>query len=187
MLAYVFWHWPNADVDPTIYEDGLVEFHQSLSAHKPAGFQYSAAFRIQGAPWLATKATAYEDWYLVDGSGALDVLNDAAISYPRKDSHDRAAQRAAGGTAGLYRLRRGELDLTQARFAAWLAKPAGTSYDDFYASLSDLTSKSGVGLWGRQMTLGPATEFCLQSAEEISLPDPLSAVTLELEPVWTGA
>jgi hypothetical protein len=187
MLAYVFWHWPNADVDRDTYEDGLIDFHRTLSEHKPAGFQYSAAFRIERVPWLGDVATAYEDWYLVDGSGALDVLNDAAISYPRKESHDRAAQRAAGGTAGLYRLRRGELDLQQARFAAWLAKPAGTSYDDFYALLSESTSKSGAGLWGRQMTLGPTTEFCLQSAEEISLPNSLSAVTVALEPVWTGA
>src|SRR5438046_1107736 len=186
MLAYVFWHWPNADVNRESYEDGLLEFHRALAEHRPAGFQHSQVFRIHGAPWLPANVNGYEDWYILDGSGALDVLNDAAITYPRKEAHDRAARRAAGGTAGLYRLRHGRADLAQARFATWLSKPAGTSYDDFYASLSQLTNKSGVGLWGRQMTLGPTTEFCLLSPEGISLAESFNAVTLGLEAIWSG-
>lgn len=186
MLAYVFWHWPNADVNRKSYEDGLLEFHRTLAEHKPAGFQHSQVFRIHGAPWLPANVTGYEDWYLVNDSGALDALNDAAITYPRKEAHDRAAQRAAGGTAGLYRLRHGQIDLAEARFATWLSKPAGTSYDDFYASLSQLTGRAGVALWGRQMTLGPTTEFCLQSPEEITPDDTFNPVTINLEPIWLG-
>lgn len=186
MLAYVFWHWPNQDTNREAYENGLTEFHQSLAAHKPAGFQYSDVFRIGGAPWLPAGVTAYEDWYVVDGSHALDVLNDAAVTFPSKDSHDRAARRAAGGTAGLYRLRQGQIDFEQASYATWLSKPAGTSYDDFFAAFSPLTGLAGVCLWGRQMTLGPATEFCLHTAEEIALPESLKPVTLRLEPIWVG-
>lgn len=186
MLAYVFWHWPFTDVDRESYEEGLREFHRSLSAHKPVGFQYSAAFRINNVPWLPTNTTAYEDWYLVDGSCALDVLNDAAITAPSKESHDRAAQRAAGGTAGLYRLRRGQIDFASVLFATWLSKPNGTSYDDFYASLARFTDEPGVGLWGRQMTLGPTTEFCLHCRKRISLPGSIKALTLSMDQVFTA-
>ena len=187
MLAYVFWHWPQAEVNRESYEDGLLEFHRMLAAHKPDGFQHSQIFRIQEAPWLPANVTGYEDWYLLEGSGALDVLNDAAITHPRKETHDRAAQRAAGGTAGLYRLRHGQIDLAPARFATWLSKPAGTSYDDFYAALAQFTGGAGVALWGRQMTLGPTTEFCLRSSKEIFLPDDrFHPLTIDLEPVWLG-
>lgn len=184
MLAYVFWHWPNAEIDLDRYEAGLQEFQNALSAHKPAGFQQSVVFRIHDAGWLPTNVVGYEDWYIVDGSCALDVLNDAAISGPRKDSHDRAAQRAAGGIAGLYRLRKGQLAVGSSRFATWLSKPTGTSYDDFYAALSQWTNQPGVGLWGRQMTLGPTPEFCLLTPENLNLRDGLEGVTTSLEQIW---
>ena len=184
MLAYVFWHWPNARIDSDTYESGLRQFQSVLSDHKPDGFQRSVVFRIHGAPWLPPNVVGYEDWYIVDGSGALDVLNEAAITAPRKDTHDRAAQRAAGGTAGLYRLRRGQLDVDRSRFAAWLSKPVGTPYDNFYSSLSQWTDQPGSGLWGRQMVLGPTPEFCLLSPDKIILPDALNVLMLPLERVW---
>jgi hypothetical protein len=186
MLAYVFWHWPCSGVDRKSYEHALLEFHRSLSAPKPAGFQSSAVFRVRGAPWLPAKVESYEDWYVMDGSCALDRLNEAAIASPSKEFHDRAAKRAAGGTAGLYRLRRGQIDFRQSRFAQWLSKPAGTSYDDFYASVSQWTSRPRVGLWGRQMVLGPTPEFCLLSAEKILLAETFNALTLSLEQIWCG-
>ncbi|HVS20416.1 MAG TPA: hypothetical protein VHD88_01145 [Pyrinomonadaceae bacterium] len=186
MLAYVFWHWPSAEVNSEAYQKALLEFHQSLSAHKPAGFLYSIVFRIRGAPWLAANVEGYEDWYIVDGSGALDVLNEAAVTYPSKQFHDRAAKRAAGGTAGLYRFRRGQIDFSQARFGLWLSKPTGTSYDDFYASLSQVTSAPAVALWGRQMVLGPTPEFFVLSPEKISLNESFNALTTGIELIWCG-
>ena len=56
------------------------------------------------------------------------------------------------------------------RFALWLNKPAGVSYKDFYTALQPVTSRPGVALWGRQMTLGPTTEFCIHSPTFIELP-----------------
>lgn len=163
-----------------------MKFHRSLASSKPNGFQYSVVFRIKGAPWIGENVEAYEDWYLVEGSGALDVLNDAAISHAHKESHDRVAHGAAGGAGGLYRFRSGQVNVRQSQFAAWLSKPTGTSYEMFYDSLSGRTSQPEVGLWGRQMVLGPTPEFCLLSPERIDLPETLNALTLRLEPLWSG-
>ena len=184
MLAYVFWHWPRPAVDRASYEQDLRNFHRTLATERPPGFQYSFVFRMGDAPWLPANAKAYEDWYVLDGSSALDAINEAAVSSRTKPAHDRAAQRAAGGAAGLYRFRRGQIDFASARIALWLSKPKGTSYDDFYASLDEATRRPGVGLWGRQMVLGPTPEFCLLAPEEISLDKDLNAMTQVLDPVW---
>lgn len=183
MLAYVFWHWPTPEADPETYENHLREFHHALAAGKPDGFLRSAIFRLCGVPWLETNASAYEDWYLVESSSALDVINEAAVTAARKDPHDRAARHAAGGAAGLYRLRKGSDNVEAARFAWWLAKPVGVSYDDFYAQLRPLTDQPDVGLWGRQMVLGPTPEFCLRSPHLVDFPGGLIAYKLETERV----
>src|SRR5215212_10204087 len=134
MLAYVFWHWPQAGIDRGAYLDHLAEFHHTLAAHKPSGFQKSAVFRIRGASWLNAKDEAYEEWYLLDDSGAMDRLNDAAVSGACEEPHNRVAREAADGIGGLYRLRTGQENLAAARFAVWLSKPPGVSYKNFYAA-----------------------------------------------------
>jgi hypothetical protein len=181
MLAYVFWHWRQANIERSAYLDHLANFHQTLAANKPAGFQRSVVFSITGANWLNTTGEAFEEWYLLDDSAAMDQLNEAAVSGVCEEPHNRVAREAADGTGGLYRLRAGQEDLTQARFAVWLSKPAGVSYKDFYSSLQPITSQPGVALWGRQMTLGPTTEFCLHSPIPIQIPE---SKTLSLEPIW---
>jgi hypothetical protein len=178
MLAYVFWHWSQPGIDQGTYVAHLVGFHETLAAHKPNGFQHSVVFRIRDASWLNTSGEAYEEWYLLDDSAALDRLNEAAVSGACEEPHNRVAREAADGIGGLYRLRLGEENLAQSRFAAWLSKPAGVSYSDFYAALQPLTAQPGVALWGRQMTLGPTTEFCLHSTTEIDLPQSLTSKAL---------
>jgi len=170
MLAYVFWHWPQTSVDPQAYVAHLESFHRTLAANKPEGFQHSVVFRIEDADWLETRGPAYEEWYLLDNSAAMDPLNDAAVSGACEQPHNLVAREAAGGTGGLYRLRSGQEVLSEARFAVWLAKPDGVAYRDLYDQLSLLTSQPNVALWGRQMTLGPTTEFCLHSQTPLQLP-----------------
>src|SRR6185369_12766660 len=170
MLAYVFWHWPQSTIDPNTYIDHLIDFHKTLANNKPSGFQQSVVFRIRGASWLNTNDEAYEEWYLLDDSAAMDPLNQAAVSGACEEPHNRVAREAADGIGGLYRLREGVEDLDQAKFATWLSKPAGVSYRNFYADLHSLTSQPGIALWGRQMTLGPTTEFCIHSQTPIELP-----------------
>lgn len=185
MLAYVFWHWPSPEVDPEFYEGRLIAFHESLAARKPDGFHRSMVFRVAGAPWIGVGRRGYEDWYLVEGSSALDPLNAAAVSDACLDTHDRVARIAAGGTAGLYRLRRGEPAVAESRWAVWLAKPPRTGYEDFYAQLRPWTDQRGVSLWGRQMTLGPTPEFCLLAPDRVELPASLAGLTMALELVWS--
>ena len=184
MLAYVFWHWPQPAIERSAYEDHLREFQQTLAANKSIGFQQSVVFRIRGASWLNTSDEAYEEWYLLDDSAALDPLNDAAVTGACEEPHNRVARAAADGTGGLYRLRAGVEDLGQAKFAIWLSKPPGVSYKNFYADLQSLTAQTGVALWGRQMTLGPTTEFCLHSQNPIELPPGYSGHSITLDCVY---
>jgi hypothetical protein len=154
MLAYVFWHWPRFDVDLTLYQKNLRAFHKTLAANTPPGFHHSTAFSIKGANWLDSTGSAFEEWYLLDNSAALDQLNDAAVTGACEQPHNVVAKDAAGGTAGLYRLRRGAADLSRKRFAVWFSKPDGMSYKDFLARV-DEEQLPRAALWQRQMTLGP--------------------------------
>lgn len=185
MLAYVFWHWPRPEIETDQYVDHLAEFHRMLAANKPPGFQHSVVFRISSANWVKTDGEAYEEWYLLNDSAALDPLNEAAVSGSCEEPHNRVARAAADGTGGLYRLRAGAGDLLRAQFAVWLSKPAGVSYKDFFASLQPVTSQPGVSLWGRQMTLGPATEFVIHSP--IPLPNPDSRELTQIYPRKSAA
>jgi hypothetical protein len=182
MLAYVFWHWRYPEIDGETYQSRLMAFHRVLTEQKPAGFQYSVVFCSAGAPWIPTALETYEDWYLVDGAAALDPLNEAAVSGPRRAPHDEVAR----GAAGLYRFRTGELSIADAQFALWFSKPAGASYDDFYASVRPWTSQLGVGLWGRQMVLGPTPEFCLLTPAPVKLPERFNRFGRAIERLWPG-
>ena len=184
MLAYVFWHWPRPEIERGQYLDHLTEFHRTLAANKPPGFQRSVVFSISGTDWLKTDGEVFEEWYLLDDSAAIDPLNDAAVSGVCEEPHNRVAREAADGTGGLYRLRAGAGDLTQAKFATWLSKPAGVSYKDFYASLESLTTQPNIALWGRQMTLGPTTEFCIHSPAPVQLPASISVIRFQLNQEW---
>ncbi|HEX6730268.1 MAG TPA: hypothetical protein VF074_09670 [Pyrinomonadaceae bacterium] len=186
MLAYIFWHWPQSDVDPEVYRTHLAEFHETLARNKPPGFHNSTVFQISNPPWLDTPGTAFEDWYLVENSAALDPLNDGAVSGACEESHNRVAREAADGTAGLYRLRSGTLSLAEARNATWFSKPPGMSYQNLYDSLQSVIDDNGAALWGRQMTLGPTTEFCVLSPMPIKLPNGIIQHQLALEVVWSG-
>lgn len=182
MLAYVFWHWPQSNVSQQEYETQLADFHRTLAHHPSPGFNRSFVYKFENPSWLVAEGVVYEEWYLVDDSAALDPLNVAAVSGPCEVPHNRVARNASGGTAGLYRWRDGVRDFSDARYATWLAKPAGVSYPDFYTQIHPLLTESA--LWGRQMTLGPTAEFCIQSKERVELPPGFSAEELELVRVW---
>jgi hypothetical protein len=187
MLAYVFWHWPQSNVDPDTYVNHLIDFHNTLAANKPPGFHESVVFRVRGASWLNTTGEAYEEWYLLDDSAAMDPLNDAAVSGVCEEPHNRVAREAADGTGGLYRLRAGEGQLSKSRHALWFSKPAGVSYKDFYSTLQQLIAQPGVALWGRQMTLGPTTEFCIHSSNPIELPPGYSGLQPQITRIYSSA
>jgi hypothetical protein len=187
MLAYVFWHWPKSNIDLDDYIRKLIGFHRSLARHPPEGFSHSVVAELTKPPWLQAESVAFEDWYLVRDSAVLDQLNFAAVSGENELPHNQVAFDAAGGTAGLYRLRQGDIHgLETAGVANWFSKAPGVGYEKLYADLTPLCSRSGVGLWCRQMTLGPTTEFCLRSESEVDLPAGVATdvYTTPIKTIW---
>jgi hypothetical protein len=162
-LAYVFWHRPAEGVDAGVYETHLAAFHAALASTPPPGYAGSCALRVG--------ERRYEDWYLVADWAALGTLNRHAVSGSRQRPHDAAAAGAGDGAAGIYALLRGPAQPPALRHGAWLAKPAGMSYEDFHAALP-----AGAAAWQRQMTLGPAGEYTLRADEPLDLPWPHAPV-----------
>ncbi len=183
MLAYLFWHRPKTDVETNAYERHLAGFHETLSEADVEGFQSSATFRIEGASWMGPETPAYEDWYLLDGSCAMDPLNEAAVSGARKAPHDAAAHAATDGAGGLYSLRSSGRGM-DAHLAVWFSKPEGVGYPEFYEEIEPWTDRPNASLWRRQMVLGPAPEFCLSTNEEVQLPSELDPVVVKRDRVW---
>ena len=182
MLAYVFWHWPHERIAVGDYEARLADFHRALAENPPPGFGGSWSYGIAGAGWAAGGAAAYEDWYAVDDWGDLGALNEVAVTAARRPPHDAVAQQADNGTAGIYRLRHGS-PKPEARLAYWFDKPQGMSYAALDEVLQPHLSNTVV-LWQRQMTLGPAREFCLHAPAPLDLPAPIVGLAVKVRPVY---
>ena len=101
MLAYVFWHWKQAEITAKDYENRQRAFHAALGAAPPSGFLGSFSVSLSHAPWAASGGDTYEDWYLVQDFSALGLLNEAAVTASRAAPHDAAAVVVAGGAGGL--------------------------------------------------------------------------------------
>ena len=159
MLAYVFSHRPAHGVDVADYEETLRRFHAALAAAPSGGFLGSSTFRVGGR---------YSDWYLVENSAALDLLNAAAISGGRTSAHDAAARMAADGVGKLYSLVSGEPS-SDSGFEIHFPKPAQVAYAELYERLRPYSIRAGTSLWRRMMVLGPPPEFCFISPSAIEL------------------
>jgi hypothetical protein len=160
LLAYVFSHRPAAGVDVADYEAILKQFHAALAGAPPSGFLRSSTFRV---------GDRYSDWYLLDSSAALDVLNEAAVTGARTQAHSAAAGMAVDGSGKLYSLAGGEPG-SMTGFEIGFSKPAGMSYADLYERMQPFSGREGASLWRRMMVLGPPPEFCLVARTEIELP-----------------
>lgn len=169
MLAYVFWHWRRFGIPSNDYESRLVNFHHAMKDAPPTGFTWSSCLAVSNEPWANDGKDAYEDWYCITETGALDALNDAAISASRQASHDAAAAAVHDGSAGLYRLKFGDPQQAPS-YAHWFGKPDGWTYQKFFETIEPLAHGHGRALWKRQMALGPAREFCLHAPEQVTLP-----------------
>lgn len=183
MLSYTFWHWRRGEIPEAEYEGRQVAFHDALAAVPPPGFIRSRTAAIIGRPWANQGGPAFEDWYLVTDAAALESLNDGAITASRKAPHDRAAEAAGGGTAGVYRLRLGE-PLVAPAAQVWFAKPLGMSYPELDRQLGPLIESGGGALWMRYMVLGPTPELCLETSAPIVLPAGFSGQAGSLRAIW---
>lgn len=173
MLAYLFFHRPSADVDTAEYEQGMRDFHAALAEVGVAGFDGSRTYRVGGE---------YCDWYLVETSAALDVLNEAAVSGARSSPHDAVARHATDFRGKLMKLVAG-IYHADARHEIRFSKPRGMTYPDLYGQLKRWTDRPDVSLWRRMMVLGPAPEFCLVARSEVELPTELEPQGLIRDPV----
>lgn len=173
MLAYLFFHRAAPGVDVTDYERGLRAFHAALAAARIPGFTSSRTYRMGGA---------YCDWYLLEGTAAMDALNAAAISGDRAAVHDAVAHRAVDAAGKLLTLAAGAADL-DAEFEIRFSKPAGMSYSDLYTELEPWAKHAGTSLWRRMMVLGPPPEFCFLSRAEVRLPAEMEPTVLRREGV----
>jgi hypothetical protein len=173
MLAYVFSHRPAGGVPVDAYEESLRRFHKALATAAPSGFSGSTTYRI---------GNVYSDWYLLESSKALDVLNEAAVSGERGPVHDAAARMAIDGVGKLLSLVAGARP-SAAGFEIRFAKPAGASYAHLYAGLGAFTGLPGVSLWRRMMVLGPAPEFCIVAPSALELPAEMHPEVLRREEI----
>ncbi|GHO80535.1 hypothetical protein KSD_83060 [Ktedonobacter sp. SOSP1-85] len=187
MLAYVFWHQRASNVAREEYQEKLVAFHQVLQERQPQGFVGSLVLEMAQLPWMVEGSEVYEDWYLVENSAALDPLDNAAVTEICREPHHQVARLANNGTGGLYRLKEGAINLTQVsemHFATWFSKPSGMSYDKLYEILHQRQYDQQGILWQRQMTMGPALEYCLHSSQKSLLAEEIKGVQVEVQPIF---
>ena len=177
MLAYVFSHRPAPGADIAAYENSLRRFHVELASASLDGFIASNTFSV---------GAGYSDWYLLENSSAMDVLNAAAVSGSRALAHDSAARVAVEGVGKLLSLASGS-PWFEAGFEVRFGKPAGMPYAPFYASLKSRLEEPGVSLWRRMMVLGPPPEFCLLSPSRLELPQEMHAEVLRRTPIDLGS
>jgi hypothetical protein len=173
MLAYVFSHRPATGVEAAVYEAALRRFHAAIASAPPSGFIRSSTFKV---------GDRYSDWYLVESSAALDLLNAAAVSGGRTAAHDTAAHMAVDGVGKLYSLVSGEPSAGPG-FEIQFSKPAGVGYTDHYQRLRPYTDDPGVSLWRRMMVLGPSPEFCLLAPAKVELPGEYRPEVMRRDPI----
>jgi hypothetical protein len=181
-FAYVFWHWPRPEVSTASYEEKLASFLGSLASSKPRGLVQALCFRTGPLPW-GPKGRLYEDWYVVEDFASLGVLNDAAVSGRTKGPHDSVAKDYMKGAGAIFKMVHGELPLVESRFATWIEKSVGPSYESYYDGVSREAGMERTGLWRRMMVLGPSTQFCLHSGKKLSFPASYRPITAGLEPI----
>lgn len=159
MLAYLFWHVPLAEVEPSAYEAALMKFHRHLADGSPPGFARSTSYRISAVPWLGNR-TGYEDWCFVESSSALETLNQAAVDPTRWDVHAGISYKTEFGHGGLYYHLSGEVLPLDGSRLVWLKRPRRIRYE---TPLKEIIGSSNgfLSCWRKFMVLGPADEFAI--------------------------
>lgn len=180
-FAYVFWHWPRPGVSASSYEEKLRGFQRALSSSRPSGFVEALSFRVDALPWGPGDGPLYEDWYLVEDFASAGILNDAAVSGGTRRTHDSIAKDYLKGSGGIFKSISGGLSLLEARYATWIEKAVGQSYQSYYDELAKGVGDGRTDLWRRQMVLGPSPQFCVHSAEPLELPAGLRPVHSKIE------
>lgn len=183
MLAYLFWHVPFTEIEPSAYEAALIKFHRHLAASPPPGFERSISYRISAVPWLNNRA-GYEDWCFLASSAALDTLNPAAVRPDRWDVHADISYKTEFGHGGLYYHLRGEMLPLGGSKLVWLKRPRRIRYEAPLNELID-SSRGVLSCWRKLMVLGPADEFAIVGDDtlEIQVPPGWQALSVNRLPI----
>src|SRR5947208_17075207 len=110
MLTYVFWHQRERKIAREEYQERLVAFHRILRERQPQGLLFSMVLEMAQLPWMEEGSEAYEDWYIVENSAALDPLDEAAVTGICREPHHQVARLARNGTAGQDRSKVGAIE-----------------------------------------------------------------------------
>jgi hypothetical protein len=165
-----FWHRPYPNTERQRYEQAIVRFQNDLAGSKPPGFIGATSFQIEAVPWLSD-LPGYEDWYLLVGTWAMDPLNAFAISGHVQAPHDNVAAMMEQGHGGRYAHAGGESMLAPHSTIHWLTRPRGIQWQPMIEAVRRSCPQAQA--WRRQMVLGPAAEFAVETPAEaeIDVPD----------------
>jgi hypothetical protein len=169
MLAYIFWHRPYSNTERQRYERAIVRFQNGLAGSKPPGFIGAMSFQIEAVPWLSD-LPGYEDWYLLDGTWAMDPLNAFAMSGHVQATHDSVAALMEQGHGGLYAHAGGESVQAPRSTIHWLTRPRGIQWQPAIETVRGSCPQAQA--WRRQMVLGPAAEFAVETPGESEIDVP---------------
>jgi hypothetical protein len=179
VIAYVFWHAAPDSSATAEYEKVLVRFGRALTEANSPGLLGNASYAIGETPWLGEPG--YEDWAWLEGSWALDTLNERAVSGAMEQPHGVIARMTKhGGFGALYYLVAGNHRIPGDSKVFWLSRPRGINWRDSLPALVKSAS-APVAVWRRQMVLGPSTEFAVAGPRTLTLTLPQGWTSLEVE------
>ena len=180
MLAYVYWHAAPTNMVAAEYEKTLLRFGYALAATKSPGLIGNASYAVGETPWLGEPG--YEDWIWLEGSWALDPLNERAASGAMEQPHNSIARATKhGGHGALYYLIAGEHETPGDSKVFWVSRPRGVDWRDAMPAILASAGRH-ASAWRRQMVLGPSPEFALIAPYEtpsLGLPRDWTSVAVQ--------
>ena len=170
MLAYLFWHaCPDASATDE-YESKMLRFGRALADAKIPGVLGCASYAIERTPWLGERG--YEDWVWLEGTWALEGLNERAVSGPMERPHHAVSQATKhGGFGALYYLVAGRHATPGHSKVMWLSRPRGIVWREVMPAIVK-SADAEVAVWRRLMVLGPSTEFAMIGPADLTLAVP---------------
>ena len=170
MLAYLFWHAAQNASATDEYEKKILRFGEALAKAKVPGVLGCASYAIGRTTWLGEPG--YEDWAWLEGSWALESLNERAVSGAMGQPHHAVSQITKhGGFGALYYLVDGKHAIPGHSKILWLSRPRGIVWRDVMPGIVKSASAE-VTVWRRLMVLGPATEFAVIGPADLTLAVP---------------